>query len=239
VSGHSRRWWLVRAALAVVAWAVLTAVVVAVGTWVEHSSAVNGFDRHVTSVVVAHRSPALNGVMKAFTWLGSWVALVVIGAVIVVLTIRRRLPLLALVLAVVAWGGEASGVTIGKHLVQRTRPPSDLWLVHAHGWSWPSGHAAVASVVFAVGALVVTGVTTNPTARVVAWAVAGVAVALVAFSRIELGVHWLTDLIASTVLVAAWLTVLVVLFGDTLRRQQAESRPVVAVGASRGEAEGS
>jgi undecaprenyl-diphosphatase len=212
VPGHTRRWWVTRAAALVVAWAALTALVAAVGTWVEHSSTVNGFDRHVTSVVVAHRSPALDDVMKAVTWLGSWVALAVMGAVIVVLTVRGRLPVLALVLAVVAWGGETSGVTLGKHLVQRPRPPQRLWLVHTHGWSWPSGHAAVASVVFAAGALVVMLVTTSRPARIIAWAAAAVAVALVAFSRIELGVHWATDVGASVVFVSGWLAVLAVLF---------------------------
>ena len=46
---------------------------IGVGVGVVHSSSVNGFDRHVTSVVVAHRTQALNEAMKAVTWLGSWV----------------------------------------------------------------------------------------------------------------------------------------------------------------------
>jgi undecaprenyl-diphosphatase len=232
VANPSGRWWWWRAGVLVGAWVVLTGVLVAVGTAVEHSSAVNGFDRHVTSVVVAHRGPALDSVMKAVTWLGSWVALVVVGVVIVVLTVRRRLPLLALVLAVAAWGGEAAGVWIGKHVVQRSRPPQQIWLVHTHGWSWPSGHTAVAVVVFGASALVVTLVTRSGPARIVAWSLAAIAVALVAFSRLELGVHWLTDLLASLVFVSSWLVIIAVLFSSSMRAQRADWSPEAAVHSS-------
>ena len=202
-----RRRWLWRAGVLLAAWIALTGLVVAAGTGVEHSSAVTAFDRHVTSIVVAHRTSALDAVMRAVTWLGSWVALAVVGAAIVLLTVRRRLPVLALVLAVLAWGGESAGVAIAKHLVARPRPPEALWLVHAHGWSWPSGHAAVAVVVFGTAAAVATLVTTSRPARVGAWTIAAIAVALVAYSRVELGVHWLTDVIAGVAFASAWLVV--------------------------------
>ena len=41
----------------ILAWTLLTGILIAVGVWVTHSSPVNAFDRHVTSVVVAHRTP--------------------------------------------------------------------------------------------------------------------------------------------------------------------------------------
>ena len=121
--------WHQRAVVLVVAWAALTGLLIAAGVGVVHSSSVNGFDRHVNSVVVAHRTPALNEAMKAVTWLGSWVALVATGSVLVVLALRRRLPMVAVVLAVIAWAGESGGVTLAKHVVERDRPPQELRLV--------------------------------------------------------------------------------------------------------------
>jgi membrane-associated phospholipid phosphatase len=207
----------------IVAWAGLTGILVAVGVGVVHSSSVNAFDRHVTSVVVDHRTPALNAAMKAVTWLGSWIALVATGVLVVVLAIRRRLPMAAVVLAVLAWAGEAGGVTLAKHVVGRNRPPPDLRLVSAHGWSWPSGHTAVAIVIFTTLALVVAAVVPSSAYRTLAWVLAALAMAAVAFSRIELGVHWTTDVIASMIFVAAWLVVLLALFVSEVRPEHVDA----------------
>jgi undecaprenyl-diphosphatase len=209
-----------------VAWAGLTGLLIGVGVGVVHSSSVDEFDRHVTSVVVARRSPALNEAMGAVTWLGSWVALVATGILLVLLALRRRLPMVAVVLAVIAWAGENGGVTLAKHVVERDRPPPDLRLVPAHGWSWPSGHTAVALLVFTTLALVVVALVPKSGYRTLACVVAALAVVAVAFSRVELGVHWTTDVIASTIFVGAWLAVLFALFASDIRsnHMNAEAR---------------
>jgi undecaprenyl-diphosphatase len=199
-------------------WAVLVGVLVAVGDLVVRSSAVAAFDQNVTSAMVAHRSPGLDAVMKAVTWLGSWVALAVAGAILIVLTARRSLPVLGLILAVVAWGGESLGVALVKHAVQRQRPPQDVWLVTAHGWSWPSGHTAVAAVLFFILAMTLSYLTANRLMRATVWITAAAGVGLVGFSRIELGVHWATDVIASVVFVSLWLALMVTSWASTFRR---------------------
>ena len=212
-----------QALVLIMAWAALTGLLIAAGVAVEHSSSVGSFDRHVTSVVVAHRTPALNDVMKAVTWLGSWVALVATGGLLVGLTLSRRLPIGAVVVGVIAWAGESGGVTLAKHVVKRHRPPEDLRLVSAHGWSWPSGHTAIAVVVFTTLALVVVAVAPKSVYRALAWALAALAVGAVAFSRVELAVHWTTDVIASMVFVAAWLVVLFSMSASDIRPQQTRS----------------
>jgi undecaprenyl-diphosphatase len=206
-----------RAAILLLAWAGLLALLIAAGNLVVHSSAIVAFDRHVTETVVAHRTPALDAVMKAVTWLGSWVALVVGGGLLAVLTLLRRVPVLGLVVAVVAWAGESSGISLAKRAVQRERPPERIRLITAHGWSWPSGHAGIATVVFLVLAITATYLTANRLLRVGAWVAAAAAIVSVGFSRIELGVHWTTDVIAGTVFVCIWLSVLAIVFAPFLR----------------------
>jgi undecaprenyl-diphosphatase len=154
--------------------------------------------------------------MKVVTWFGSWVALVVTGAVVLVLAFRGWLPWLAALLAVVAWAGETGAVQLAKHVVQRARPPEKIWLKTAHGWSWPSGHMAVAVIVFAVLALLVTHFSPSFVVRASAWTLAVLAMMSVGFSRIELGVHWTTDVIGSLVLVFLWLSTILMLFGEEL-----------------------
>ena len=112
------------ALLVVAAWMVLTGILMGVGTLVVHSGSVQGFDNHVTSVFVSHRSPVLNAAMKAVTWLGSWVAELVAAAVVLLLVLRHRLSVGFLLLAVAAWVGAQGGTTLAKHVVERPDPPN-------------------------------------------------------------------------------------------------------------------
>lgn len=201
-------------------WAGLVGLLIAAGEVVTHSAAITHFDHHTTRVVVSSRTAALDSAMKVVTWLGSWVAVVVAAAIIALLVISKRLPVLAAIVAVFAWAGEAGGVRIGKEVVGRDRPPEAIWLVRAHGWSFPSGHAAAACLVFTVLALCVTTLTGNRAAWMLGWLAAGLAIAATAFSRVELGVHWTTDVIATVVFVTGWLTAIAILLGGLLRRPE-------------------
>ena len=201
-------------------WAGLVGLLIAAGEFVIHSAPVTHFDDHVTRTVVNSRTAALNSVMKSVTWLGSWAALLVAAVVIVVLVITRRRPVLAMVVAVFAWAGEAGGVRIGKTVVGRERPPRAIWLVTAHGWSLPSGHTAAACLAFTALALCVATPARPLVVRILCWLTAGLAIAVTAFSRVELGVHWMTDVIASVLFMTGWLTAIAVVLGGRLRRPE-------------------
>ena len=198
-------------------WAGLVGLLVAAGEVIIHSAAITGFDRHVTRDVVSSRTAALNSVMRAVTWLGSWVALAVAAVVVILLVARKRLPLLAAIVGLFAWAGEASGVRIAKEVVARDRPPRAIWVVTAQGWSFPSGHTAAASVAFTVLALCVATLTRNRAIRILSWLIAALAIAVTAFSRVELGVHWTTDVTASIIFVGCWLTAVWITLGGRLR----------------------
>jgi membrane-associated phospholipid phosphatase len=211
---------LLRFAVLAGIWAGLAGLLIAAGEFVTHSAAVTHFDEHVTRTVVSSRTAALNSVMKSVTWLGSWVALLVAAVVVVVLVITRRLPVLAIIAAVLAWAGEAGGVRIGKTVVGRARPPQAIWLVSPGGWSFPSGHTAASCLAFTVLALCVATLARPRVVRLLAWLTAGLAIAATAFSRVELGVHWTTDVIASVLFMAGWLTAMAVVLGGRLRRPE-------------------
>jgi membrane-associated phospholipid phosphatase len=190
-------------------WAVLCGLLLLVGEAVTRSSVVRSLDRRITAVVVAHRTPALNQLMEVVTWAGSWVALLVVGVIVLVLAWRGRLSAVAVAALLAAWLGQLVAVTLTKAVVQRPRPPDAVRLVAAHGWSFPSGHSANAVVMFAAVAALLGHIVRSRTGRALIWALAVLATALVGFSRIELGVHWMTDVAASLIWTSGWAVIVV------------------------------
>jgi undecaprenyl-diphosphatase len=119
-------------------------------------------------------------------------------AAAVALWVRGRRPVAGFV--VVAMAGAAVLETIGKAAVGRHRPVFEQAVATATGASFPSGHALTSFVAF--GLLVVL---TPRRLRLVAGAVAVIAVGLVGFSRLALGVHYPSDVVGGWLLGAAWL----------------------------------
>ena len=110
---------------------------------------------------------------------------------------RRRS---AALLVVIATAGGAALESIIKAVVGRDRPVFADPVAHAPGAAFPSGHAMTSIV--AVGLLVLL-VPANR--RAIAIPVGVVAVGLVGFSRVALGVHYVSDVAGGWLLGAAWL----------------------------------
>jgi membrane-associated phospholipid phosphatase len=112
---------------------------------------------------------------------------------------------------VLAVGAMASGMIVYrglKMLLDRPRPPLEDRLVEATSESLPSGHSTMSMIV--IGTLVVLawrGRTT--TARAVLVATAALWVGSVGLTRIYLGVHWFSDVLAGWLVGAAWLALCV------------------------------
>jgi undecaprenyl-diphosphatase len=104
------------------------------------------------------------------------------------------------IFVVVSMAGAAALESVVKVLVGRARPVFPHPVAHAAGASFPSGHAMTSFVAFGLLVLLVA-----PRRRTAAIVLGIVAVALVGFSRLALGVHYLSDVLAGWLLGAAWL----------------------------------
>ena len=136
------------------------------------------------------------------TVLHPWVLRLVASAVSLGCLARRRWRVGLWGLAA-AWGSALID-TMVKSGVARVRPHLPDPVASAPGYSFPSGHA--------LGSLVCLGVIAAsvapalpPLARRYLWSVGGVLVVLVGVSRVELGVHYPSDVLAGWLLGAAWL----------------------------------
>ncbi|ATQ41797.1 phosphatase PAP2 family protein [Caulobacter mirabilis] len=109
----------------------------------------------------------------------------------------------AAVMVLAAGGGVALSQGL-KALFGRDRPDEALRLVEAVNASFPSGHAMLSAVVYlTLGALVARFVRRRRVKAVVMAGAVGVAL-LVGASRVYLGVHWPSDVLAGWCLGAAW-----------------------------------
>jgi undecaprenyl-diphosphatase len=154
--------------------------------------------------------------MKTVSFFGSSRIYVPLFTAIVVWLALRRLPRLALFVAATMLGSWALNATV-KVLVDRARPVLPDPVAHAGGMSFPSGHAQSAFVAASVLLLVFLPVLHGR--RPVALAGAVVWVLLVGFSRVALGVHFVSDVLAAYVLGAAWVGLMTAAFGAWRRER--------------------
>ena len=121
-----------------------------------------------------------------------------------------------LVFLVLVIGGQNLIANLVKVLVDRARPDIHP-LAALHGASFPSGHSAAAAATYAACALLIGRGRSPRTQAILSGAAVAIAVA-VATSRVFLGVHWLTDVLAGLALGWAWFALCAIAFGGRLLR---------------------
>jgi membrane-associated phospholipid phosphatase len=131
----------------------------------------------------------------------------------VVISVRTRRPVVVWFLIVVV-GGQVIISNLTKLIVDRSRPDIRR-LTGFSGSSFPSGHATTAAATFAAIAFLWGIGKPRRTKVVLAACAAGIAAA-VATSRVLLGVHWLTDVVAGLAMGWAWFALVSIAFGGRL-----------------------
>jgi membrane protein DedA with SNARE-associated domain/membrane-associated phospholipid phosphatase len=162
-------------------------------------------DQPVLDWLVQHRSPEFTWAMKVVTAFGSTLVMVPLIAIAGLVCWRRSGRLRPLLLLAVAASGGWGLSSVMKELVGRPRPPLSVHLVSISAWAYPSGHATQAMALYGCAAALTAASVTRWSAKVTAWAAASLVIAAIGFSRLYLGVHWLTDVLGGYALGAVWL----------------------------------
>jgi undecaprenyl-diphosphatase len=160
-------------------------------------------DREVLLYLVAHRSAWLTSLTLAMGTLHQTVVVLAATTLVAAALAWRGRARWAMLLMAIPTGMLANNGI--KHLVQRPRPVLDDPLLRLTTFSFPSGHAIAATLFYGALLLVLLAHERRPPVRLAAVVLVAGMVALVAFSRAYLGVHYLSDVLAGICLGVAWL----------------------------------
>ncbi len=159
-------------------------------------------DKAFTAFLYSIRSEWLSQAFYALTQLGTREAVFTIGglATMVFLYKRRYTAVLAFWLAM---AGTGLSVQYGKKFISRDRPELVAFYPE-HNFSFPSGHATTSMALFGMLAYFAYRHMQAGRQRRLVLSGAAVLIALIGFSRIYLGVHFLSDVLAGFLLGAMW-----------------------------------
>jgi undecaprenyl-diphosphatase len=178
--------------------AALTAGAALLGLWavfVRHSP--DDLDSDVYGGLHGHAGSGAARFADQFTGIGDGPKLVAVLCVLGVLAfaaLRSWRPLLTSGVAVAGAAVVSGGV---KVLAGRARPPAAGWLTpDAGGNSFPSGHTTVATAGYLGLAVGVAALLRSPAAKAMVIAAGALMAITIGWTRLELGVHWPTDVVA-------------------------------------------
>lgn len=166
-----------------------------------------------TEILLAFRQPGqpgvpigplwLEGAMRDITSLGSSAVLVLITAATIVYLLLIRRPATALLIFVAVAGGQVLSSLL-KVGVDRPRPELVSHLVNETSLSFPSGHAMLSAVTYLTLGSLAASFLPGRVTKIYVLSLAVLVTLLVGVSRIYLGVHWPSDVLAGWCAGFAW-----------------------------------
>lgn len=164
-----------------------------------------GFDQPLQDWMVAHRQPWLDALATWFTNLGGKIGMTILATTTVLALARWWRTWTPVVVMLVATAGSLTMTTLGKELTARARPPFDQAVPPLESSaSFPSGHTLNAVLITSIIGYLVLLYVTSLLGRVLTGVGLALFAALMGTSRVYLGHHWLTDVLAGAAVGAGW-----------------------------------
>lgn len=178
---------------------------------IEEGKASHAFDEAVAAYLQQFRSPRLTQTAIDFTSLGSSSVLALFAAVAFVAagSVRDYRGLIHLSIAML---GAMLWPELLKGLFERERPPGVLHLVPAAAFSFPSGHSFGSAACYATFAFFFARYVPRVRSEIICYSLAALIVLIVGSTRVYLGVHYATDVLAGFSAGAAWAFLVAALF---------------------------
>ena len=178
-------------------------------------------DLHLSQWFHSHATWWLTQFMLLLTHLHSTLGILGLSVLLAIYWVRIKAWDWLITLALTVPVGMLLNVLL-KTIFQRTRPAFDTQILTLDSYSFPSGHAAAATLFYGVLAAWLICTTSSWRWRVLIATLASLLVALVGLSRIYLGVHYLSDVLAAVAASSGWLTFSLTAVAIWRRRRRVE-----------------
>lgn len=150
-------------------------------------------DDPVGNTVISMRSDWLTPIMKVITYIGNWQTITIICMVLLALRKTRLAYGVPLSIGALFVSLANKGV---KALVMRPRPDQAMFLIEQGGWSFPSGHAITSMFFFGMLIWLIRRNVINRRLANILTVLLAIPMVLIGISRVYLGVHYPTDVLA-------------------------------------------
>ncbi len=161
-----------------------------------------------------HATSASSDFMRHVSEFGGTRGVILLAIIACIVEARRGQPRAVVFFLTLVVGGQFALSNGIKYLVERARPDFNR-LTGFAGTSFPSGHSTAAAATLAAIALLATRRRSQHMKTLGAGLAAGVA-AMVGATRVLLGVHWFSDVVAGLLLGWAWFALCSIAFGGRL-----------------------
>jgi len=177
------------------------------------------FDEVTRAAVHQFATPLLTAIMRGFSFVGSTIALTVGTIFVVVQFAMRKWGREARLFAITMIGAGLLNITL-KLAFKRPRPVPFFNLSPPETYSFPSGHSLTSAVFFGALAAILAARIKSKRVQVAIWIVATAMFLLIGLSRIYLGVHYTTDVIAGFAAALIWILVVRFVEMELARRRK-------------------
>lgn len=166
------------------------------------------FDDAVRYWAYGHRGPMLNTILITITYLGNWQSITLLGLGLLFFSKTRKD--IGLPFAVVSLSSTVLYKLV-KSAFARPRPELSVRLIEQGGFSFPSGHSMNGIVCFGILIYLIRRYCKNKRLANLLTVLLGLLIFMIGLSRVYVGVHYPTDILAGWSLGAAYLTISIII----------------------------
>jgi undecaprenyl-diphosphatase len=183
---------------------ITSAVLFTIITYFIFNNQINNLDTLVHSYILGIRNKNLTSILLTITNISSAYALIVLSILLLIIIKEKKIPLLITLNLICSYALNA----FAKVIFTRPRPIG-INLIEESGFSYPSGHSMVSMAYYGFIAYLIYKKQTNKLVKTIIIVALLLTILLVGFSRIYLGVHYLSDVIGGFLLSIIYLMIFI------------------------------